>query len=217
MSQAKPLISIKPSEHVTFMGTTGSGKTVLARRLLETLDRVIVIDPKHEYRAEGFERAFRMPHFWERSFRLIWRPRRSDDERLADMLYRLFRKKHLTVYVDELTSITDLFPKTTDQLSDMIRTGREPEVTLWSSYQRPVWVPRWFISESRHKFVFTLDDQEDRDRAAKFLGASAKEPVPMHRFLYKAQGLTDAIMLQYNMSSRAISRVMSTIAQEVKP
>jgi hypothetical protein len=216
MSPSKPLIDIKPSEHVVFAGTTGSGKTVLARRLLSGLDRVIVIDPKWEYKAEGFERRFKLPLPWERSFHLIWRPRRSDDEELADRLYRLFRKKHLIVYVDELTSISDFFPKTTATLADMIRTGREPEVSLWTSFQRPVWVPRWFLSEPRHKFLFTLDDQEDRDRAAKVMGPRAKDPVAMHRFLYKPQGLTECIELAYNMSSGAINRVMSRVA-EAKP
>jgi len=39
-------IKILPGEHLAFMGTTGSGKSVLARHLLSSLKRAIVVDPK---------------------------------------------------------------------------------------------------------------------------------------------------------------------------
>lgn len=199
-------IRIKPGEHVAILGMTGGGKTVLADYLLTGLDRGIVVDPKNEFRKEGWLRSFTLDPYYK-TFRLVWVPRRSDDRKLAGLLRRAWKRRNLTVYVDELQSLTDFFPASTETLSDVIRTGRSRKVSVWIATQRPAWVPRWFLSESRHKFVFTLLDKADRRRAAEVVGDAAMEPVPIHTFLYHRPGLTEPMTLTYNIREHRIERV----------
>ena len=199
-------IRIRPGEHVAILGMTGGGKAVLAEALLADLDRIVIVDPKNEIRLPGFTRALTLDP-WYKTFRLIWVPRRSDDYKLAVLLRRAWKRRNLTIYVDELQTLTDFFPIATETLSDIIRTGRSRKVSVWIATQRPAWVPRWFLSESRHKFIFTLLDKADRRRAAEVAGDAAVEPVPVHHFLYSRPGLTIPIELTYNLKSREIERV----------
>jgi ABC-type dipeptide/oligopeptide/nickel transport system ATPase component len=204
-------IRIKPGEHVAILGMTGGGKTVLADYLLTGLDRVIVVDPKNEFRKQGFTRLFTLDP-WYRTFRLVWAPKRSEDLKLAGLLRRAWKRRNLTIYVDELQSLTDFFPASTAVLSDIIRTGRSRKVSVWIATQRPAWVPRWFLSESRHKFVFTLLDKADRRRASEVIGDAAKDPVPVHTFLYHRPGLTGPMILRYNLRQKQIERAPTPAA-----
>jgi len=199
-------IQVRPGEHVAFMGMTGSGKTVLARHLLDSLKRVIVIDPKSEWFGKGWKRKMSLPSF-DKEFRLVWAPKRSQDDKLAELLHRAWKKKHLTIYVDELQSLTDFFPHATDALTDIIRTGRSREVAVWISTQRPAWVPRWFLSESRHKFAFTLLDKADRQRAGDVIGDRAKDKVPIHNFLYHGVGMEEAEHLTLDLKRGKIIQI----------
>jgi len=202
-------ISLKPGEHACILGCTGSGKTILSEFLLSDMNRAIVVDPKLEFKLPGYTRRFSLWP-WEKEFRLIWRPRRSDDLKLAGLLRRAWKKKNLTIYVDELQSLTDFFPQATAVLSDVIRTGRSRRVSVWTATQRPAWVPRWFLSESRHKFVFTLLDKADRLRASDVIGDAAKQMLDLHDFYYHAPGLTTPELLTYNLRLKQIERAVST-------
>lgn len=208
-------IKILPGEHVAIMGTTGSGKSVLARHLLSTLKRAVIIDPKFEWKAEGWKRKLALPRF-EKEFNLIWRPpqiSKAVDMRLADLLDRALKKGKLTIYVDELQSLTDFFPQATRVLTEIIRTGRSRQVAVWNAMQRPAWVPRWFLSESRHKFVFTLLDKADRKRAGDLIGDAADVQLPFFDFLYMTPGFDIARQLRYNMR-RHVIEVQKVLAVE---
>ena len=203
-------LTIAAGDHIGLMGTTRSGKTVLSRQLLAAVQRGIVIDPKLEFpapgvsaRSEGWRVDFHLYPWWK-TFRVIWRPRRVDDERLSNLIRLAWKRKNLVLYVDELQSLTDFFPASTATLADVIRTGASRRVSVWWSAQRPYWVPRQFISEAHHKFVFTLVDEDDRDRAAKFVGPRAKVEMPMHDFLYRRVGMTDPVQATFNMKTKRI-------------
>lgn len=178
-------VQIKNNERVIFLGTTGSGKTVLAKRFLAQLNRVLVIDPKHTFKLDGFKRTKEVPLFTH-NFRMIYRPAREDDEHLADLIWKLNKHKHVTIYVDELSSLAEspFFKNTVTELSDVARTGRERRVALWNSIQRPRRTPRIFFSEAEVFFQFKLKSGEDRDYISEFIGDIVKVPIPLHQFWY---------------------------------
>lgn len=198
-------ISIRPGEHLGILGSTGTGKTVLSKYLLADVNRAIAVDPKLELSLDGFRRRFDLMPWWK-EFRVIWRPRRGDDLKLATLLRRAWKRGNLTIYIDELQSLTDFFPASTEVLADVIRTGRSRRVSVWWATQRPAWVPRWFVSESRHKFVFSLLDGADRRRAAEMIGDLAKDTLDFHDFYYLGPGLTQPEKLSYNLKLRRILR-----------
>lgn len=174
-------IHLKADERVVFVGATGSGKTELAKHLLRRLNRVVVLDPKHTFRLEGFTRRKTLPILGKR-FQTIYRPDRNDDGRLADFLDDLLRLKHVTIYVDELQSLVLRFPEATEVLTDIVRVGRERFVSVWSSMQRPKRVPIFFLSEAEAIFMFNLRRLEDRLYMSEYVGDMAGDEIEQYTF-----------------------------------
>jgi ABC-type dipeptide/oligopeptide/nickel transport system ATPase component len=201
-------IKISTSERVTFCGATGSGKTVLAKTFLMPIQRVIVIDPKHTFDLPDFTVRFDLPRFNQDKIRQIWRPMKQDDERMVSILERIYRKGNMTIYVDEMTSLSERFPMTTEFLEEIARTGREKRISLWSAMQRPRWSPKIFLTESEVFFVFTMRAIEDRKYLAGFIGDSAEARIPKYNFWYQRTDLdSDPALLTYNMKDRKIVKV----------
>lgn len=176
-------VPIKSSERVSILGATGSGKTVLARHLIQGLRRIVVIDPKHTFKppARDFMPGSRLPLF-RRDFRIIYRPRPDDDIPMASLLYEIWNRGNTVIYVDELATISDMYPATTQELANISRTGRERGVGVWASMQRPRFVPRVFLTESEIWFVFRLRSLDDRRYVAGFTGEETLDQLPPFSF-----------------------------------
>lgn len=174
-------IQIKNSERIAFIGSTGSGKTQLAKFFLSRLNRVVVIDPKHMFRLDGFKTTKRFPA-WQKEFKLIYRPRVNDDSDLYEYIRKLYKLKNVTIYVDEMATLSEMFPYSTAALGDIARVGREPRVALWSAMQRPRGTPRIFLSESETFFVFNLRAREDREYIKGYAGDETTERIPRFHF-----------------------------------
>ena len=174
-------IHLRADERVVFVGATGSGKTELAKHFLKRLNRVVIIDPKHTFRLDGFTRRKTIPLLGKR-FKIIYRPDRHDDGKLADFLDDLLRLKHVTIYVDELQSLVLRFPEATEVLTDIVRVGRERFVSVWSAMQRPKRVPIFFLSEAEATFMFNLRRQEDRQYMAEYVGDWAGDEIEEFTF-----------------------------------
>lgn len=180
-----PGINISASDRIAFIGKTGSGKTELAKFFLSRLNRVVVVDPKHTFKLDGFKNLkpgnWSLPVF-KKDFRLIVRPRRHDDEELTDFMEVLNKTKNLTIYIDELATLTDMFPYTTAYLADVVRTGREKKVAVWSGMQRPRGTPRVYLSETETFFCFALRAKEDREYIRGYAGDEVMQKIPKFHF-----------------------------------
>lgn len=176
-------IHIRNDERVIIAGRTGSGKTVLAKHLLKRLDRVFVIDPKHTFRLDGFELKRGLPTTGS-DVRVIYRPRLGDDDHLAYILSLIQRGKYMTIYVDELATLSEMFPVSTTVLQDIVRTGRERHVSVWSATQRPRGIPKVFFTEAEVVFLFDLHWEKDRQHVAEFIGPEAEEEIERYTFWY---------------------------------
>lgn len=200
-------IHLKNDQRVIILGTTGSGKTVLAKHFLARLNRVVVIDPKHEFRLDGFTIRKTLPLFGSR-WRMIYRPRGNDDDARMVALFRdLFRLKNATIYVDELASLTERYPHATAELADIARTGREKRVTVWAATQRPRFIPRVFLSEAENSFVFSLRLPDDRAYVAKFTDALVENEIERFAFWYYHPMNDDIALMRYNLSKNYIEKI----------
>ena len=186
---------IKLSDRVFFVGHTGSGKTTLAQATLERLIPrripIVVIDPKGEFEptlGQGWQIREDLPWNWERltsrrrrplATRIIVRPPfmqdHRKDSRLNSIYDRIFDRKGTVVYLDEIQRLTREH-LASPELARLVQMGRSRHVSVWGSTLRPSGIPRPFISESDHMFVFRLLDKQDRQRISMLLGPRGLEP-----------------------------------------
>lgn len=117
-------------------------------------------------------------------FRIIYRPRMSDDDHLATTLAQLMRGKYATIYCDELATLAEMFPISVGMLQDIARTGRERHVAVWTATQRPRGIPRVFLTEAEAVFMFDIRSGEDRQYMSQFIGEEALEQIERYTFWY---------------------------------
>jgi predicted ATPase len=200
------MIRILASDRVAFIGASGTGKTELAKFFLTRLNRVVVIDPKHTFRLEGFKRTWRLPWAKNSDFRLIVRPKMDQDAELYELIARLYKMGHVTIYVDEMATLSDMFPSSTALLKNVARTGREKRVALWSAVQRPRGVPLVFFTECETFFVFNLRSMDDRQHIRGYIGDEVLDRIPKFKFWHCSTDSDDLSLLSLDLKTESIKK-----------
>ncbi len=200
------MIRILASDRVAFIGASGTGKTQLAKFFLTRLNRVVVIDPKHTFRLDGFKRTWRLPWAKNSDFRLIVRPKMEQDAELYELIARLYKMGHVTIYVDEMATLSDMFPHTTALLKNVARTGREKRVALWSAVQRPRGVPLVFFTECETFFVFNLRSMDDRQHIRGYIGDEVLDRIPKFKFWHCSTDSDDLSLLSLDLKTESIKK-----------
>lgn len=181
-------------EHVLISGSTGSGKTALARHIVELRaqngghvivfcmkpleDQTIVDDYK------GFERWKKWkkrPSSWEKRV-LLWpdvRKARGDKDKILDIQEEVFSEAfnginhagHFTVQIDEgLYTTSPSFLNMADKLAMAHAIGRSGRLTMVTLTQRPSHLPLILYGSASHAFVGRTREASDQKRLAE-LGA----------------------------------------------
>lgn len=186
-----------PTDRAFLVGTTGSGKTTLARHLLQSRQYVVVYDAKHTLNWPGYKRITRLRDVVKQDPRgvprIIYRPevREYRDPVVRDWFFRwIFQRKNCTVYVDELYLIMDdggMFPYF---YHACVAQGRERKIEVWSATQRPFRIPIVIMSESEHFFIFRLQDRDSRHRMEEVSGLDEERvaTLPKRHFYYAPVG-----------------------------
>jgi hypothetical protein len=211
--------NVKAGEHGVIIGFTGSGKSVLAGNVVPLFGRdIVAFDNKGGDDAEVSNwRGFKQVSTWPvpmqpgimdqimgrrpKPRRYILAPRK---DRMSDLpkarsvfsnaLDDLFTRKGERVsalYVDELGELADprkmgLGPKVEVLLQQMRYRGG----SIVTAMQWPTWLPKPAWRETRHRWVFRVQSEEDRRYLGSILGdRRTVEPImaklSMHSFLYQ--------------------------------
>ncbi len=191
--------NVKAGEHGFIVGSTGSGKSVLAREVVPLFGRnIVVLDGKGgddpSLRFPGFVKLNRWPPQLDHDFIRTLSGTREEPRRFIvtrkivkpddlgkmavlfeSVLRDLFPRKGKDVfalYVDEMQIIAD--PREGMGLGryigPLIRTKRYHGMSVITATQYPTWIPKSSYRETTHRFFFPIGDEESNDHLGKITG-----------------------------------------------
>jgi hypothetical protein len=207
-----------PSDRVTIIGPTGSGKTHAAMWHLSnasfTSRPYIVIDPKREELVSQIEGAEyigvgeipKYPGIY------VVNPIPSDAPLLDKMLIDVWDHENIGIWIDE-----GLMFGTGDGIDACFTQGRSKKIPIIMLMQRPVWVTRFALSEATFVHYFGLEDERDQ----KTVRAFAKIPVweqleQFHSFYYDVPRRLNYHFKPMPKADKILDRINSRL-DELKP
>lgn len=190
----------KQDQHVTIIGPTDCGKTILAQQLVVPRGHVVATGVKYADESldrltkDGWHRIERWKDRPKTAERLLLWPKVSDPnevakvcgERFTEMLNRIYKDGKWCIWTDELRYLTDNCGMGRIYRT-MYVTARSNKISLVSAAQRPAWVPLEAYSQAQHLFIHRTGFEDD---LKKMLGGHARglietvNQLPWYHFLY---------------------------------
>lgn len=187
-------------QHVTIIGPTDCGKTILAQKLIQPRGHVVATGIKHvdssmeRLAKEGWHRVDKWSQRPKTANRVLLWPKidnpedapRIHKDRFSELLYHVYKQGKWTIWSDELRYLTDQCGMA-KLYRTMYVTARSNKISLVSAAQRPAWVPLEAYSQAQHLFIHRTGYEQD---LTKMLGGHAKELVdivsqlPWYSFLH---------------------------------
>lgn len=187
----------KPGEHVSFLGSTGNGKTTLALQLLAATATervpgiVLAMKPKDKtvtdfQKLHGFRRVADWPptpslyHVKPKGY-IVW-PKTVfkediDEAHHADVFRRClqdsYKRGNRILFADEAYSLAEELG-IGKSLITLWTKGRSMGTGLWAATQKPTHVPLWMYSQATHLFLSYDPDKRARDRYREISGTDPK-------------------------------------------
>lgn len=205
-------------QHITLVGTTGDGKTYLAKDICEMRKWCVVIATKKaDESLKRFNRESGNWHTvtsWPPDFHqqhvLYWsRPKtlgNFEDQRIRiyNALAGIYYAGGWTCYLDDVFYIASTL-HLNEVVKMMYTQVRSQDVSLIGSIQRPAWVPVEVLSQSSHMLIFGLHNLNDVETSAKEQGIKpamlklAVEKLQKYDFIWVRRG-RDPIIVRKNKS-----------------
>lgn len=202
-------LRIGNQDRAILIGATGTGKTLLARFLVEDPAQPfsVVYDTKGLISSPALQKpqdrwlGHRVYTDFDlliedqktkllESPRVIYRPPVSEERDKGaqdDFFWWVYDRWHTRLYVDEAYSILG-GTNPSDALQACLSRGRERGISTIISTQRPARIPVITMSESEHIYVFRLNAKRDRETAGELIDVDPRAFHPSelkdHQFYY---------------------------------
>lgn len=172
-------------EHVTIIGTTGSGKTFLAEDIYNMRRFVVVIATKSSDETltdygKDFYRIKKWPPSWHQEKVLFWKKpdvlgEFSDQrEAIYKVLSAVYKSGNRTIGLDDVVYMVRQL-KLQGELAMLYTQARSQNISLVGNIQRPFWVPLEVTNQATHVLLFGVRDKDDVDRVAEAQGIRKDE------------------------------------------
>lgn len=167
-------------------GMTGSGKTLAAgwQLSLRSYDKMpwTIVDFKHDALIGAIEhvkevRLDKMPPAKPGLY--VVRPRPDQHTELQAWLWRVWHQGRHGLWIDEGYMVGGQGRKS-DAYDAILTQGRSKRIPVITLSQRPVWLPRFVISESDFYQVFHLNAKRDRETVREFVPDIVEQELPRH-------------------------------------
>jgi len=160
---------------ILIFGKRGSGKSYLAKKLIEKESRLVVFDSMSEYDSgvtfnseslDGFVAFWRK--VYRQNFRLIYRPLNPDAEieSISELVYTLGNVCFLVEEIDCYCSAYQI----SESFAAIVQRGRHKNITLIGITQRPYGIHRLLTSQAKEIYVFNTNEPRDREYLRALLG-----------------------------------------------
>lgn len=188
----------KVGQHVTIIGYSGSGKTLLAYQLLQRTSSpelpgtILVMKPRDETVTEWTKRLkYKVVRNWPPPPRLpftqppagyvVWPVHRFDPVIDEPHHHDVFRRTILSNYKrgNNITFGDELFSlgkelKLEKNLVTVWTKGRSMGAGMWGATQRPAHIPLWAYNQAEHLFLAYEPDERARIRLREIGGIETK-------------------------------------------
>jgi DNA helicase HerA-like ATPase len=163
--QLSPPPAWSPSQHLSLIGQTGTGKSTLAAHLLRDRRYKLVLRSKPDSVTYDTDRVIRTAHglMDTRHDSFTLNPKYENQRREFQQAYELaWRQGGWTVYVDELFYQSERL-HLTEPIERLLTQGRSKNLSVAIGMQRPARVSRFAISESTHVLSFGLEGRDAKE------------------------------------------------------
>lgn len=182
-SGGPPLALPNDRQRITVIGKTGSGKTQAAMWLLASRSYTtrpwIVLDFKRE------ELINAIPHrkYLDVDAKIpkepglyVVQPKPSQEEAVEDLLWRIWDRERVGLFIDEGYMISARSPG----FQAVLTQGRSKSIPVIHLTQRPAWVTRFAFSEADYIQLFQLTDARDQKIVKQFMPLPIEQPLPQY-------------------------------------
>lgn len=175
---------------ILIFGKRGTGKSYLAKKLIESETRIVIFDTLSEYETGVLfdtEHGREFREFWQRvyrgNFRLVYRPLKPDDE-IDEIAALVFALGNMTFVVEEIDCYCTSF-QISEAFAHIVQRGRHKNITLVGITQRPFGIHRLLTSQAKEIYIFGTNEPRDRDYLKALLGREIEPKLDaLERFEY---------------------------------
>jgi len=208
--------ALRGDQRITFIGQTGSGKSVVSRYLLKMARkkgwRIVIIDPKRDWQKylgkvyptaeKGLgtvDSPWLVKEFRGRLAVQLFQPLEWDAN-CETFFQAIIACKNTIVYIDEITQLASatVVPR---EIKLLWTQGRSLNIGAWCSTQRPKGIPLVIKDQSEVWFLFRINSKDDRKVVKGYLPLDrtpevVEHPLPKYYFYYWEDSMPSPILVK---------------------